>query len=74
MAPHALAGRGRPVSGRTYVVRAGDTIWGIARRAVGSEGDPRPLVDLLIRVNHLEDGIIFPGERLAMPPDLKTGR
>ena len=64
---HARAGARRPVSGRTYVVQARDTIWGIARRAVGQEGDPRPVVDRLIRLNHLGDGTIFAGERLTLP-------
>jgi hypothetical protein len=67
-----IAGRARalargPESRRTYVVQAGDTIWDIARRAAGPQSDPRPLVDRMIRMNHLGDGTIFVGERLSMP-------
>jgi hypothetical protein len=49
------------------VVQAGDTLWGIARGLVGSEGDPRPVVDSLVRLNQVSDGLIFPGERLRLP-------
>lgn len=68
----ALAGRAgagdarAPVRG-VYVVQAGDTLWGIARDLVGSEGDPRPVVDSLVRLNQVRDGLIFPGERLLLP-------
>jgi nucleoid-associated protein YgaU len=50
-----------------YVVRSGDTIWGIARREAGPREDPRPLVDRLIRVNHIRDALISPGQRLVLP-------
>jgi hypothetical protein len=36
----------RLVSARAWVVRPGDTLWGIAR-AIGARGDIRPLVDRL---------------------------
>jgi hypothetical protein len=52
---------------RIYVVRSGDTIWGIARREAGPREDPRPLVDRLIRVNHIRDALISPGQRLVLP-------
>ena len=52
---------------RVYVVMAGDTIWAIARREAGPREDPRPLVDRLIRINHIRDALISPGQRLVLP-------
>jgi nucleoid-associated protein YgaU len=56
----------RPQNG-TYVVKAGDTLWGIASALVGPEGDPRPLVDRLGRANHIEAGLIRIGDVLVVP-------
>jgi len=63
----ALAGRAGagPVSG-TYVVHRGDTVWAIARSIAG-DGDPRPIVDRIIRDNRLRDAMIVPGEHLEIP-------
>jgi LysM domain len=52
--------------GRTYVVRPGDTLWAIASRIAGPNGDPRPVVDQLEQVNHTS-GVIVPGESLRLP-------
>jgi LysM repeat protein len=52
---------------RIYVVRPGDTLWGIARRESGPREDPRPLVDRLIRLNRIRDALISPGQRLVLP-------
>jgi hypothetical protein len=48
-------------------VRAGDTLWGIARRQVGPTGDPRQVVQQLIDRNRVADGVISVGERLVLP-------
>ena len=65
-----LAGRaGAGPAPHPYVVQRGDTVWGIARSLVG-DGDPRPVVDRIVRENHLRDATIVPGERLRLP----TGR
>ena len=56
----------RPASVRTYVVRAGDTLWSIAVSLAGPNEDPRPYVDGLQDENHLS-GPIVPGERLLIP-------
>jgi LysM repeat protein len=53
--------------GRVVVVHSGDTLWSIARRQVGSQGDPRPLVQRVIARNHLHDGIITVGQHLVVP-------
>lgn len=69
----AGAGAGAGVAGaeraasRIYVVRPGDTIWGIARRQAGPREDPRPLVDRLIHVNGLRGALIRPGQQLVLP-------
>src|SRR4026209_208413 len=56
LAGHPRADAAPPVAARVYVVRAGDTVWGIAVHLVGAEADPRPMVDALIRANGLRDG------------------
>ena len=56
-----------PVASRTYVVAPDDTLWRIANRLVGSREDPRPMVDRLIAINHVRNGVIVPGQRLALP-------
>ena len=63
----ALAGRaGAGAASRTYVVHRGDTVWAIARSIAG-DGDPRPIVDRIIRDNGLRDATIVPGEHLEIP-------
>jgi nucleoid-associated protein YgaU len=77
LAGHAAAGpnpgAARPVKSTRYVVRPGDTIWGIAQRVAGPEADPRPLVDALVALNHVRGGAITPGERLVVPSRPLTG-
>jgi LysM repeat protein len=50
---------------RTYVVRAGDTLWTVAERTYA--GDPREGVWLLQQRNHLASATISPGEKLVLP-------
>jgi len=57
----------RPGAERVYVVHPGDTLWGIAARIAGPEGDPRPVVDALVSRNHIVGAAILPGERLRLP-------
>jgi LysM repeat protein len=49
-----------------YVVKAGDTLWSIAER-VGSEGDPRPMVDAIAASNGVDPGELIPGQTLLIP-------
>jgi LysM repeat protein len=57
----------RSPAARTYVVASGDTLWQIAVRLVGPREDPRPMVDRLSTLNGIRDGVIVPGQRLALP-------
>ena len=74
VAGHAAAGDDhpgpttRPATLQVHEVRAGETIWGIARGIVGPEGDPRPVVDAVIAANRLHDAEIFVGQLLVVPP------
>src|SRR6266545_1586182 len=47
------AGGSHRAGGQRYVVRAGDTLWGIARARVGPRADPRPLVEGIKEANGL---------------------
>lgn len=69
LAGHATAGAShtpRPHV-RVYVVRPGDTLWGIATRETGREADPRPMVDALIAANHLPGPDVAAGTVLRLP-------
>jgi LysM repeat protein len=57
----------RHAATRVYQVRAGDTLWRIASRVAGPEGDPRPVVDRVIELNGLHGASIWAGERLYLP-------
>lgn len=61
------SGSSAPVAAKVYVVRPGDTVWGIALKIVGPSRDPRPMMDTLLERNHIVDGLIRPGERLRVP-------
>lgn len=54
----------RPAVAHTWVVRPGDTLWGIVM-ASGYRGDPRPLVDKLSA--QLGGRPLQPGERIVLP-------
>jgi LysM repeat protein len=57
----------RAPAARSYVVASGDTLWRIAVRLVGPAEDPRPMVDRLSTLNGIWNGVIVPGQRLALP-------
>jgi LysM repeat protein len=61
------AGGSEPTSGVMYRVRAGDTLWDLARRQVGPEGDPRPLIADIRGLNDLSSPILRPGQVLVVP-------
>lgn len=57
----------RVIVTKTVVVRAGETLWHIARREVGREGDPRPLIEEIRRLNQLDRLTVYPGQQLLVP-------
>jgi Tfp pilus assembly protein FimV len=67
LAGRAGAGAAQRPAHRIYVVRPGDTVWEIASKLVGPEADPRPLVDRMVRANHVDAGIIHVGDVLVVP-------
>ena len=50
---------------KTYVVRAGDTLWTIAARTYA--GDPREAIWRIQQRNGLDGTLLQPGERLVLP-------
>lgn len=64
----AGSGRDQAIPGQVYVVRPGDTLWGIAAGLVGPAGDPRPAVERLAKLNRVQDGVIRPGQKLRLAP------
>jgi nucleoid-associated protein YgaU len=69
LAGHATAGASHSPGQheRVYVVRPGDTLWGIASRVAGRGADPRPVVDALIAANHLPGPDVQAGAVLRLP-------
>ena len=53
-------------SERVVVVRVGDTIWSIAERMAGGR-DPRVLVDEIAARNHIDAGVVVPGQAIIVP-------
>ena len=53
-------------SEQVYVVRPGDTIWSIASRMADGR-DPRVLVDAIAARNHIDVGVVVPGQSVIVP-------
>ena len=51
---------------KTITVAKGDTLWGIAKDAVGETEDVYQTVDEIIRNNNLQNGVIHPGMTLKV--------
>jgi len=64
----AIVARSSSGSGgeHAYVVKSHDTLWAIAARTYG--GDPREGVWKIQRRNHLSGTLVYPGERIVLPP------
>ncbi|MBT2500450.1 LysM peptidoglycan-binding domain-containing protein [Agromyces sp. ISL-38] len=44
----------------------GDSLWAIAE-SIAPNGDPRVVIDEIIRLNGLDGAVVEPGQRLALP-------
>ncbi|MGW9181769.1 LysM peptidoglycan-binding domain-containing protein [Agromyces sp. NPDC055661] len=63
----AQGGSSAPASSFEYVtIGQGDSLWAIAE-SLAPDGDPRVLIDEIIRLNGLDDAVVEPGQRLALP-------
>ena len=61
---HAVsAGQAHPKPAVVYQVRAGDTLWTIASKLVPAK-DPREIIDVIMKANHLGSPTIIPGQTL----------
>jgi hypothetical protein len=64
LATTGAPGGPRPVAGRVWIVRPGDTLWSIAE-AAHPGSDVRPLVDRLAAA--IGSTELFPGETIVLP-------
>ena len=73
-AVHATGAGSLPDASVDYRVRAGDTLWDIARE-LGPEGeDPRAVVHAIQEMNELAGSVIQPGQVLVIPVSDPVGR
>lgn len=54
-------------AGGRYVVRSGDTLWGIARNLAGPDDDPRPIIEAIRETNRLGTRPLEVGRALVLP-------
>ena len=69
---HAVTGTAvqahpRHEAARVVVVTQGDTLWAIAERYGDPGADPRAGIDAIARLNAIDAGSIYPGQRLLVP-------
>ncbi|MFD4420524.1 LysM peptidoglycan-binding domain-containing protein [Agromyces sp. NPDC058484] len=65
----AAADSGANLGARTFeyvTVYQGDSLWAIAE-SIAPSGDPRVVIDEILRLNGLDDVVVQPGQRLALP-------
>jgi hypothetical protein len=65
LATTGAPGGQRPIAGRVWIVRPGDTLWSIAE-AADPGSDVRPLVDRLAAATGSAE--LYPGEAVRLPP------
>lgn len=51
----------------TVIVRAGDTLWGIAKSNLPSGMDIREYIYVIKKANNITGSIIYPGQELKLP-------
>ncbi len=49
------------------IVQPGDSLWSIAARHAGADGDVQAAIDRISEVNHLSAAALQPGEHLRIP-------
>ncbi|WP_448004184.1 LysM peptidoglycan-binding domain-containing protein [Agromyces bauzanensis] len=65
----AAADIGAQLGARTFeyvTVHQGDSLWDIAE-SIAPQGDPRVVIDEIMRLNGLDEASLEPGQRLALP-------
>lgn len=50
----------------TVTIHDGDSLWAIAE-SIAPRSDPRVVIDEILRLNGLDDAVVEPGQRLALP-------
>ncbi|KFI53913.1 LysM peptidoglycan-binding domain-containing protein [Bifidobacterium biavatii] len=53
----------------SYTVRPGDTLWSYAERITPQGGDVAENVELIMRLNHMDDTQIEPGQQIRVPKE-----
>lgn len=56
----------QPTTTRTVIVGTGQTLWGLAADAA-HDGRTGAMVTTLERMNHLDSGMVYAGQRLVVP-------
>ncbi len=56
----------QPAGYALVTVRSGDSLWSIAAERY-PQSDPRQEVGEIMRLNHLADAVVYPGEELKVP-------
>lgn len=58
---------GVPASTQVVMVHDGDTLWAIAAAVTSESGDVRETMTRIERLNALESGLVYAGQRLRIP-------
>jgi nucleoid-associated protein YgaU len=61
-----VSGAGEPQF-ESVRIKAGDTVWGIARDYGPANGDTRTLVEAICDLNEIDPGRIYPGQTIMVP-------
>ena len=59
--------RDKPVTYEEYTVKAGDTLYAIAREITPESKDYRKTVQYISEKNNIENSLIYPGQAVLVP-------